>query len=218
MRVVIAEDELAFRTGMLELLSAAGVEVIQAVGTARELLAYLGSGDRPDVVILDIRMETDDAGLKAAEVIGRDYPEIGILVLTNNDGDAYVQKFFAAGSARRGYLLKEQFNDVADVRFALDRIHRGHSHADPAVMDRLLHPKPTLQMLLSPRELDVLELVAAGRSNASIQRQLKISLAAVDNAIQSIYAKLDIPRGADETPRVHAALRWWFGTEKPSRA
>ena len=175
---------------------------------AAGLLGHLAE-DLPDAVLLDIQMEgRSDDGLVAAEVISQRYPDLGILLLSNHASDEYVRRFFAYGIAGRGYLLKERFNDIEDVRHALNLVQRGKTFSDTPILDRLHRRQPAITELLTPRELGVLRLLAAGLSNAAIAVQLRIKDDKVEYAIQGIYTKLDIPRTPDRNPRVHAAVRW----------
>lgn len=208
MRVAIAEDDLIYRAGLVELLTAADVAVAYQASSGQELLDHLAR-DLPDAVLLDIRMKgRPDDGLAAAEAISYRYPDLGILLLSNHDDDQYIRRFFAHGTAGRGYLLKEQFNDIEDVRHALDLVQRGKTVSDASILDRLRRRQPALTELLTPRELNVLQLLAAALSNAAIADQLGIKEDTVANATMSIYTKLGIMRTSDQNPRVLAVLRW----------
>ena len=208
MRVAIAEDNPVYRAGLVELLTAADVAVTCQASSGRELLDYL-TGDLPDAVLLDIRMDgRPDDGLITAEIIAHRYPDLGILLLSTYANDEFVRRFFAHGTAGRGYLLKEQFNDIEDVRHALILVRRGKTFSDTPILDRLHQRQPAITELLTPREQDVLRLLAAGLSNATIAAKLRIKGDKVEYATQSIYTKLDIPRTPDQNPRVHAAVRW----------
>jgi DNA-binding NarL/FixJ family response regulator len=208
MRVAIAEDDPVYRAGLVELLTAAGVAVAYQASSGQELLGHL-AGNLPDAVLLDIRMKgRPDDGLTTAEVIAQRYPDLGILLLSNYDTEEYVRRFFAHGTAGRGYLLKEQFNDIDDVSHALNLVQRRKTFSDTPILDRLHRRQPAITELLTPRELEVVRLLAAGLSNAAIAAQLRIKEDKVEYAIQSIYTKLDIPRTPDQNPRVHAAVRW----------
>lgn len=210
MRVVIAEDSLVYQAGLRELLTAAGVEIQHIVNSGRALLEYLARADQPDVILLDLEMDgRDDDGLVAADAIARDHPGLGILVLTGHDEPPFIHRFFAQGVPGRGYLRKEEFNDVEDVRHALTLISRGKSYSDTAILDVLHHSQSLLEDLLSPRELEVLRRLAAGRSNKAIASDLRVTEGSVDNALQNIYTKLDIANSPEENRRTHAALRWW---------
>jgi DNA-binding NarL/FixJ family response regulator len=206
MRVAIAEDEEPYRVGLVELLTAADVTVSYQARSGRELLDYL-AGDLPDAVLMDIRMGgRPDDGVTTAEVISQRYPDLGILLLSNHENDEFVRRFFAHGTAGRGYLLKERFNDIDDVRHALDLVRRRKTFSDTPILDRLHRRQPTITELLTPRELDVLRLLAAALSNAAIAAELRITEDKVEYATQNIYNKLGRPR--DQNPRVYAAVRW----------
>ncbi len=206
MRVAIAEDEEPYRVGLVELLTAADVTVSYQARSGRELLDYL-AGDLPDAVLMDIRMGgRPDDGVTTAEVISQRYPDLGILLLSNHENDEFVRRFFAHGTAGRGYLLKERFNDIDDVRHALDLVRRRKTFSDTPILDRLHRRQPTITELLTPRELDVLRLLAAALSNAAIAAELRITEDKVEYATQNIYNKLGRPR--DQNPRVYAAGRW----------
>ena len=192
----------------MELLTAADVAVAYQASSGQELLGHL-AGDLPDAVILDIRMKGGpDEGLAVAEAIAQHYPDLGILLLSNHANDHFIRRFFAHGTAGRGYLLKEQFNDIEDVRHALDLVRRGRTFSDAPILDRLYRRQPAIGELLTPRELNVLRLLAAGLSNAAIAAQLRIKDDTVETAAMSIYNKLGITRTSDQNPRVHAVLRW----------
>jgi DNA-binding NarL/FixJ family response regulator len=208
MRVVIADDDPVYRAGLVELLTAADVTVAYQASSGRELLDYL-AGDMPDAVLMDIRMEgRPNDGLITAEVISQQYPDLGILLLSTYANDEFVRRFFAHGTAGRGYLLKERFNDIEDVRHALNLVRRRKTFSDTPILDRLYRRQPTIRELLTPRELEVLQLLAAGLTNAAIATRLRLKGDKVEYATQSIYTKLDIPRTSDQNPRVHAAVRW----------
>ena len=206
MRIAIAEDDPVYRAGLVELLTAADVAIAYQASSGRELLDYL-AGDLPDAVLMDIRMGgRPDDGLTTAEVISQRYPDLGILLLSNHDNNEFVRRFFDHGMAGRGYLLKERFNDIEDVRCALNLVRRGKTFSDTSVLDRLHRRQPAITELLNPRELAVLRLLAAALSNAAIAAELRISEDNVEYATQSIYTKLG--RAPDLNPRVYAAVRW----------
>jgi DNA-binding NarL/FixJ family response regulator len=206
MRVAIAEDDDVYRAGLVELLTAADVEVACQAVNCRDLLDYLHR-DRPDVVLLDIRFKgPPDEGLLAAEEISKLYPKLAVLLLSNHVYNEYVRRFFAHGMSGRGYLLKERFNNIEDVRHALDLVHRGKTYSDTTVLDMLRSRQPTLTEILTPREIDILRLVAAAFTNAAIAVRLKINEDKVENAIKSINKKLGYD--PERNPRVYAAIRW----------
>jgi DNA-binding NarL/FixJ family response regulator len=206
MRVAIAEDDMVYRAGLVELLTAAEVAIVYQASSGQELLDYL-TQDHPDAVLMDIRMAgRPDDGLITAEVISELYPDLGILLLSTYANDEFTRRFFVHGTAGRGYLLKERFNDIEDVLHALNLVRRRKTFSDTPILDRLHRRQPTLTELLSPRELDVLRLLAAGLSNATIAAKLRIKEDKVEYATQSIYTKLG--RVPGENPRVSAAIRW----------
>ena len=154
MRVAIAEDDEPYRLGLVELLTAADVTVAYQASSGPELLDYLKQGDRPDAVLLDIQMGgRRDDGVTTAEEISDRWPGLGILLLSNHKNDDLVRRFFAGGTTGRGYLLKEKFNDIEDVRHALDLVRRGKTFSDTAVLDCLDLRQLTIGELLTPREL-----------------------------------------------------------------
>jgi DNA-binding NarL/FixJ family response regulator len=206
MRVAIAEDDKIYRAGLVELLTAADVHVTYQAASGRELLDYL-SRDQPDAVLLDINFkEQPDEGLAVAEKISELYPKMAILLLSNHIYNEYVQRFFKRGTSGRGYLLKERFNNIEDVRLALDLVHRGKTYSDTPVLDILHKRQPTLAELLTPRELEILRLLATALTNAVIADKLRINEDKVENAIKSIYTKLG--HHPDRNPRVYAAIRY----------
>jgi DNA-binding NarL/FixJ family response regulator len=217
MRVAIAEDSEVYLAGLVELLTAADVEVAYQARNGRELLDYLAR-DLPDAVLLDIRMDgRPDDGLVTADIISERYPDLGILLLSSYVNDEFVRRFFARGTAGRGYLLKESFNDIDDVRHALNLVQRHKTFSDTPILDRLHERKPTIKQLLTPREVEVLRLLAAAYSNAAIARELRVKEDMVEYATQSIYNKLG--RDPDMNPRVNAAVRWlqeMYDAERPS--
>jgi len=213
-RVALAEDSLVYRNGLIRLLQATGVEVVLEAASGEELLARLARtapADVPDVVMLDIRMGgRDDEGLDAAERIAAAYPGIGILMLSAHADAGYAQRLFASGSAGRGYLLKESVDSVSELSEALSRVARRRTYTDPRVIDELVHKdvQRRLHELLSPRERDVLALLASGASNAAIARGTRSSTKAVESAISGLYAKLGIPDAPDYNRRVLVVLTW----------
>ncbi|MFE2566204.1 response regulator transcription factor [Streptomyces mirabilis] len=213
MRVAIAEDDAVYRAGLVELLTAANVEVVYQAINGQELLKFL-TMEMPDAVLMDIQMGgRSDDGMVTAEIISERHPDLGIVLLSHYENSEFVNRFFAHGTSGRGYLLKDRFNDVEDVRNALDLVRRRKTYSDTSILDSLHHREPTIKELLSPREISVLRFLAAGRSNLAIAQQLHITPASVENVNQNIYRKLDIPKTKYDTPRVHATLRWL--QEKP---
>ena len=219
MRVALAEDDYIYRAGLTRCLAAAGIDVTCAAAAADEVLAHLADGHEPagrahpvDVVILDIRLsrtEPDD-GLRAAEIITRLYPDVGVLLLSAYAEYHYAYRLFENRTAGRGYALKENFTNVATITHALERVAQGHSYMDPEILELLMPQtqRTRLDHLLTAREHDLLGLIAAGKTNAAIAVQLKISSKSVEATATSIFRKLGIRSDAEHNPRVLAALRW----------
>jgi DNA-binding NarL/FixJ family response regulator len=215
MRVALAEDDLVYRNGLVRLLEAAEVTVLHAAAGGDQLLAYLNGlepGDgMPDVVMLDIRMGgRDDEGLLTADKITASHPEVGILMLSAHVQASYAQRLFTTGSAGRGYLLKDSLDSVAELSQALSRVRRGGTYTDPRVVDELIRrePQDRLDALLSPREQEVLALVATGASNAAIARRVRVGIKSIEATISSLYAKLGVADAPEYNRRVLVVLNW----------
>jgi DNA-binding NarL/FixJ family response regulator len=208
-RLAVAEDHLVYRAGLVRVLNQAGFEVVHEARTGRELLRQLRT-DVPDIVVLDIRMEAHDDGLVTAEAIADAHAGVGILLLSAYPEYSYAERFFARGTAGRGYALKENFNDVRTIRDALRRIGAGQTYSDPEVLDLMLPRRRSqrLAALLTPRELDILARMAAGMSNAAIAETLSVGLKSVEAATTSIFRKLGLSASNGYNPRVLAVLRW----------
>jgi DNA-binding NarL/FixJ family response regulator len=214
-RVIVAEDGVLIREGITGLIARFGHRVVAAVGDADALVAAVGE-DRPDIVVTDVRMPPSftDEGLQAAIRLRRTDPELPILVLSQ-----YVQQTYAAellesarpGTAGIGYLLKDRIGDVAEFIEALDRVAGGHTVVDPEVVRQLLARRRDPLARLTPRERDVLALMAEGRSNAAVARTLVVTEAAVAKHIGSLLTKLDLPPDQDDHRRVRAVLAYLRG-------
>lgn len=210
MRVVIAEDSVLLRAGLIKLLGAAGIEVVAAVGDAEELLAAVPV-HHPDAVIADVRMPPThtDEGIRAALVIRRQWPEVAVLVLSQYVEERYAADLLAANTTRVGYLLKDRVADVGDFLAALRRIAAGGTALDPEVVSQLLLRRRSDPLdRLTQREHDVLALMAEGRSNAAIAQALVITDSAIAKHINSIFAKLDLHPDEGDHRRVLAVLRF----------
>jgi DNA-binding NarL/FixJ family response regulator len=224
-RVALAEDSLVYRNGLVRLLEASGATVVYEAASGTELLSYLADADPvdaafPDVVMLDIRMAgRADDGLLAAEQIAAGFPTVGILMLSAHADAGYAQRLFANGSAGRGYLLKESLDSVSELQEALSRVQRGRTYTDPKVVDELIYRDPAkrIDRMLSPRELDVLTLLASGASNAAIARHTRSTAKSVESAISGLYSKLGIADAPDYNRRVLVVLTW-LGQAAPSPA
>ena len=209
MRVVIAEDSVLLRAGLVKLLDTAGIEVAAAVGDAESLLAAVAE-HTPDVIIADVRMPPShtDEGVRAALVVRRQWPSVAVLLLSQYVEERYAADLLAANTSSVGYLLKDRVADVEEFLDALRRVAAGGTALDPEVVAQLLvrrHRDPLDR--LTPRELEVLALMAGGRSNTGIAQALVISDSAVAKHINSIFAKLDLGP-ADGDRRVLAVLRF----------
>ncbi|MEV7601762.1 response regulator transcription factor [Kitasatospora sp. NPDC089797] len=210
MRAVIAEDSVLLRVGLVKVLEAVGYEVVAAVGDAVELLAAVEE-HRPGVVVADVRMPPGftDEGVKAAMVIRRQWPEVAVLLLSQFVEERYAADLLATNTSGVGYLLKQRVANVDDFVDALQRVAEGGTALDPEVVAQLLvrrHRDPLEK--LTPRERDVLSLMAEGRSNAAIAAALVVSDSAVAKHINSIFTKLDLPPADDSHRRVMAVLRF----------
>ncbi|GAA3094738.1 DNA-binding NarL/FixJ family response regulator [Kribbella aluminosa] len=210
--IVLAEDSLLLREGLASILDRAGHDVRDSVGDADTLLAVVHK-DPPDVVITDVRMPPghSDEGLRAAAAIRAELPAIGILVLSQYVADAYLSSLLETTSGGIGYLLKDRVGHVAEFLESLDRVADGGTVVDPEVVRQLLARRRNDGPLaaLTPRELEVLALMAEGRVNASIAEQLVVSEAAVRKHVGNIFAKLRLDDGLDR--RVSAVLTYLRG-------
>jgi DNA-binding NarL/FixJ family response regulator len=209
-RVVIAEDSVLLRAGLVKLLGAADIEVAAAVSDASELLAAVPEY-QPDLVIADVRMPPThtDEGIRAALVIRRQWPEVAVLVLSQYVEERYATDLLAANTSSVGYLLKDRVADVGEFVSALRRVAEGGTALDPEVVAQLLlRGRSDPLDRLTPREHEVLRLMAEGRSNAAIAQTLVITDSAVAKHINSIFAKLDLPPDEGDHRRVLAVLRF----------
>ncbi|MCX5410181.1 response regulator transcription factor [Streptomyces sp. NBC_00335] len=207
-RLIVAEDAVLLREGLVGLLQRVGHEVVAAVGDADALVSAVRA-ERPDLIVTDVRMPPSmgDDGLRAAVGLREEFPGLPVLVLSQ-----YVERSYAlglldsGGGAGVGYLLKERVSAVADFTAAIDRVAAGGTVVDPEVIHQLVRLQKDPLERLSPREREVLGLVAEGRTNASLAAHLFISEAAVNKHIGNIFAKLDLPVDTDGHRRVLAVL------------
>ncbi|MFC4135043.1 response regulator [Hamadaea flava] len=208
--MVLAEDSVLLREGLTSLLRHFGHDVVAAVGDADALRRE--AVDRlPDVVVTDVRMPPgfSDEGLRAALALRAERPELPILVLSQYVEQTYATELIDAGrAAGTGYLLKDRVGEVAEFVDALARVADGHTVIDPEVVRQLLDRRRDPVRRLTPREREVLGLVAEGRSNAAIARRLVVTEAAVAKHIAGILTKLDLPPDADDHRRVLAVLAY----------
>ena len=213
MRVVVAEDAVLLREGLVGLLERFGHEVIASVGDAGALEAAVRH-DPPDVVVTDVRMPPGytDEGLRAAVTLRSAYPSLAVLVLSQYVQPTYVAELLDTGGGRGvGYLLKHRVGRVEEFMDALARVAAGGAAVDPEVVAQLLGRRRDPLTRLTPREREVLALVAEGRSNAAVARHLVVSEAAVAKHIANILLKLDLPPDADDHRRVRAVLTFLRG-------
>jgi DNA-binding NarL/FixJ family response regulator len=209
MRVVIAEDSVLLREGLDRLLRENGLEVIETCQTANDLLLKVRSYS-PDIAIVDIRLPPThtDEGLRAALEIRATHPNVGVLVLSQYVEVGLALKLLADSAERTGYLLKDRISDVKDFVDAVRRVGAGGSAVDPIIVSTLLSKRRGDDPLtdLTPREHEVLELMAEGRSNAGIAESLVITTRAVEKYVSSIFGKLGLPSSGSESRRVLAVL------------
>lgn len=209
MRVAIVEDSVLLREGLARLLSDAGFDVLARCGDADELRQVLRS-QLPDVVIVDIRLPPThtDEGLCAAIEIRANHPEIGVLVLSQYVEPGLAMKLLADSAEGVGYLLKDRVSDVPSFLDAIRRVAAGGSAVDPTIVSALLSRRRSDDPLaqLTPREREVIELMAAGNSNQGIADRLVITVRAVEKYVSSIFGKLGLPATGSESRRVLAVL------------
>jgi len=209
LRVAIAEDSVLLREGLARLLGESGFEVVAQVEDPDDLLLKVRSF-RPDVVIVDIRLPPthNDEGLRAALEIREKHPSIGVVVLSQYVELGLALKLLADSAEGVGYLLKDRIGDVAEFLAAVTRVANGGSALDPIIVSTLLsrqRPDDPLARL-TPREREVLELMASGSSNQGIADRLVITLRAVEKYVSSIFGKLGLPSTGNESRRVLAVL------------
>lgn len=207
MRVVLAEDLYLLRDGLVLLLGSHGFEIVAAVDTGPALLSALLS-HRPDVAVVDVRLPPSftDEGLQAALAARREVPGLPVLVLSQHVEQLYARELLADGTGAVGYLLKDRVFNAEQFIDAVRRVAAGGTVMDPSVIAKLVARPATRTGELTPREREVLTLMAEGRSNAAIAKQLFLSESAVGKHIASIFAKLDLPVSDDDNRRVLAVL------------
>ncbi|QGQ18262.1 response regulator [Cellulomonas sp. JZ18] len=212
MRIVIAEDSVLLLDGLTRLLAAEGHDVT-GYRTADALVAALGDpdADLPDVVVTDVRMPPThtDEGLRAAVHLRGLHPRLPVLVLSQYVEQRYARDLLAADARGLGYVLKDRVADVDDFLAALARVASGGTVVDPEVVAQVLARSSRSALdTLTPREREVIALMAEGRSNTAIADRLVVGLPAVEKHVTSILTKLDLPPDSDDHRRVLAVLRW----------
>jgi DNA-binding NarL/FixJ family response regulator len=208
-RIVLADDSVLLREGVARLLEEAGFEVVAQSGTAEDVLRHVAM-HKPDVAIVDIRMpptQTDE-GLRAAQSIREKHPGVGVVVLSQYVEPAYAMELLADSAEGVGYLLKDRVSDVDEFTAAVRRVGEGGSALDPAVVSELVGRRRREDPLadLTPREREVLGLMAEGRSNQAIAQRLVVTERAVEKHVTSIFQKLRLPASEDDHRRVLAVL------------
>src|SRR4051812_8490532 len=214
MRVVIADDTMLLREGVALLLGEAGFEVVGQADSAEALIASVDE-TKPQVAIVDLRMPPThtDEGLRAALEIRAANPKVGVLVLSQHADVGLAMKLLADGAEGVGYMLKDRVADLEDFADAIRRVAAGGSALDPTIVSQLLGKRRAEGPLdeISPREREVLELMAEGRSNQGIAERLDISERAVQKHVTSIFGKLGIPASTEDHRRVLAVLTFLRG-------
>ena len=214
MRVVLADDSVLLREGIARLLEDAGFEVVAQSGTAEDLLRHVGM-HKPDVALVDIRMPPtqSDEGLRAAQQIRERWPDCGVLVLSQYVEPGYAMELLGENAEGVGYLLKDRVSDVDEFAAAVRRVGEGGSALDPAVVSQLVGRRRRDDPLedLTPREREVLELMAEGKSNQAIAERLVITLRAVEKHVTSIFGKLRLSSTPEDHRRVLAVLTYLRG-------
>ena len=207
-RVVVAEDDVLLREGLASLLERSGFEVAGQTDNGQELVELV-RGEKPELVLVDIRMPPTHTseGLEAAQAIREEFPEIGILVLSAHVEVEQAMELLASGQ-RIGYLLKSRVTDVDEFLETIDRIAAGGSVVDPALVQELVAAQRAEDPLdvLTPREREVLALMAEGRSNAGIAKRLWVTEGTVEKHVHSILTKLRLSETGDDHRRVLAAI------------
>jgi DNA-binding NarL/FixJ family response regulator len=210
-RVVLAEDSVLLREGVARILEEQGFEIVAQTGTAEDLMLKVRSYS-PNVVIVDIRMPPThtDEGLKAAQEIRETYPEVGVLVLSQYVEPSYAMELLAESAEGVGYLLKDRVSDVSEFAAAVRRVGEGGSALDPAIVSQLVGRRRRDDPIdqLTPREREVLEHMAQGRSNQGIAEQLVVTERAVEKHVTSIFGKLRLPHAPEDHRRVLAVLTY----------
>jgi DNA-binding NarL/FixJ family response regulator len=211
MRVVIGEDSVLLREGLARLLEDEGMEVVARAGDAEDVMRKVRA-HKPDVAILDIRMPPThtDEGIVAAKQIRAELPGTGVLVLSQYVEEGYALALLGDGAEGIGYLLKQRVAEVERFTDAIRRVANGGSALDPEVVSHLMGRNRQEDALaaLTPREREVMGLMAEGRSNAAIAAELVVTERAVEKHVTSIFSKLNLPPTSEHHRRVLAVLAW----------
>src|SRR4051794_28739461 len=207
LRVVIGEDSVLLRAGTARLLERSGFEVVGQAGDRDDLLRKVRA-HRPDVALIDVRMPPDhsDEGLQAARILRAEFPHLGVLVLSAHVEERYARELLQTGATGVGYLLKDRIAEIERFTAAVARVARGGSVLDPEVVAAMIHRRRGALESLTKREREVLDAMAAGRSNRGIADAMFVSERAVERHITSIFSKLQLPAGEHAHRRVLAVL------------
>ncbi len=212
LRIAIADDSMIVREGLVRLLVEAGHEVVATADSADGLLRVVVTHPDLDAVLVDIRMPPThtDEGITVARQLRERYPGLGVLVLSQYLESHYATSLLADAPEHAGYLLKDRVSDVAVLVDALRRVGEGECVVDPTIVARLMRPRATAGPLdrLTPRERDVLALMAEGRSNAAIAETLTMGDRTLEAHVRQIFQKLDLPPSVDDHRRVLAVVRY----------
>ncbi len=209
LRVVVADDSVLLREGLVRVLTEAGVDVVGSYGDADSMLAQL-EALHPDLIVLDVRMPPTyrDEGVRAAIRAREVQPDVGILLLSQYVEVAYAQELLSSGRGGVGYLLKDRVASLAPLQDAVERIAAGGTVLDPEVVAQLLGRRHDPLATLTPREHEVMSLMAEGRTNAAIAQALVIGTGAVEKNVTSIFQKLGLDDSGTDHRRVLAVLAW----------
>jgi DNA-binding NarL/FixJ family response regulator len=209
LRIVLVEDSVLLREGLVRLFDEAGYVTAGAFADAENIVARVREA-AADVAILDVRLPPSfrDEGIRAALLLRARLPEVGILVLSQYVEGVYARELLAAGDGGVGYLLKDRVTSLEEFTDAVRRVHERGTVLDPLVVQGLLAARPNPLAALTPRERDVLGLMAEGRSNASIAARLFIGVGAVEKNVSAIFAKLGLEESPTEHRRVLAVIAY----------
>ncbi len=209
LRVMVADDSVLLREGLVRVLGEAGFDVVGSYGDGDSLLSSL-EAVAPDLVVLDVRMPPTfrDEGVRAAIAARGLLPSVGILLLSQYVEVAYAQELLSSGRGGIGYLLKDRVASLEELRDALERIASGGTVLDPEVVAQLLGRRHDPLTTLTRREHEVMALIAEGRTNSAIAQQLVIGTGAVEKNVSSIFAKLGLDDSGSDHRRVLAVLAW----------
>jgi len=208
-RIVLAEDSMLLREGLVRLFDEAGFEIVASFGDAHSLLARIDEL-KPDLAVLDVRMPPTfrDEGVRAAVQLRRTHPNIGILLLSQYAEEQYATELLAAGDSGVGYLLKDRISSLDELQEAVTRISAGGTVLDEQVVRQMFARRRDPLEALTPRERDVLGLMAEGRTNQGIANSLVVGVGSVEKHVTSILAKLGIDDTGSSHRRVLAVLAW----------